>query len=629
MPRMSYTRTAAYTILAAALGAVLIRRLRQPRRPVSETGTTESASRKSDKRVTVLFGSQTGTAESFAKELVEEGTLEFGLDCGEAVSVESLDLNDFFLPTGDKTIILTLSTYGEGDPSDDAMAMDAWLKELVKSDNSENVLSHIRFAIFGLGNKQYALFNEMAKRTERMLLRLGAVRICPTGLGDDNADIEEDFADWRATVLWRPLLSHLGLDYDHLKANKLVRNPADKIMLELKIAEKRGRLPFDATVHSTGNDVVSKLFFSASIVPVVGVTQLCVGKTQVDVDISKVPSLRYRTGDTLELLPLNRDEDVNWLLREYGMEDQGDWFVTFTKKSGVLKHTVKKPFPTPCTLRAALTKYVDLQSSPSRSFLRDIYLLMGHSADATDELVAGLKRREALLTPPSVFSVMSVLQTEFTNFAKRISFSDLIQLLPKQKARAYSIASSAVVDPKRISIVISRVDDQALASVFLCDRVQVNDTLSVSLRAGTFRLPALPGQPVIMIAVGTGVAPFRAFIAELAVKKRIAADKSVLFFGCRTEDEWIYRNEMEEFRSLGGQLHVALSRQIPGKVEYVQDLVVREREVLKELVNVKNAVVFVCGSTKMGLAVMDVFGSHIAPVSSLRTEKRYFEELWG
>lgn len=99
-----------------------------------------------------------------------------------------------------------------------------------------------------------------------------------------------------------------------------------------------------------------------------------------------------------------------------------------------------------------------------------------------------------------------------------------------------------------------------------------------------------------------------------------------MFFGCRSTAEWIYREEMEEFETLGGSLHVAFSRE--GDKEYVQQQVERNLSSLEELINKRNAIVFVCGSTAMGLAVMRVFGK-ITSVEDLRTEKRYVEELWG
>ena len=47
-----------------------------------------------------------------------------------------------------------------------------------------------RFAVFGLGNRQYQHFNSMGKLTDRYLEKAGAERVMEVGLGDDDADFE-------------------------------------------------------------------------------------------------------------------------------------------------------------------------------------------------------------------------------------------------------------------------------------------------------------------------------------------------------------------------------------------------------------------------------------------------------
>ena len=404
-------------------------------------------------RLHVYFGSQTGTAESFAREIVEEAVVDFAVGCGPngAESVESISAQQFFSGNDPINLILLLSTYGEGDPSDDAVAFDeylcAQLEQLDPTDASP--LAHVNFAIFGLGNKQYALFNQMAKRTEKNLIALGANRICPTGLGDDNADIEKDFNTCKDHILWTEYLSRcFSIDIVSARENRLVRNPLDKIFLDLKTAPKRGQLPFDATVQSsTGGDVISKFYFASHIVPVVAVTHLCPGKVQVDVDITKVPALKYRTGDTLEVLPVNTESDITWFLGKYNVEDS-EAFMTFTKKKCVAKITAKKPFPTPCTLKQAVGRYIDFNCQPTRLFVRDICLLMGRvDPDILAEKVKTRGKSE-------VITIRSFLESEFPDFNSVVSMGDMVQLLPKQKPRAYSICSSPLVDAKKIQLVM-------------------------------------------------------------------------------------------------------------------------------------------------------------------------------
>lgn len=80
-----------------------------------------------------------------------------------------------------------MATYGEGDPTDNAQSLHEYLT------NNECDLSGLHYAVFGLGNKTYEHFNEIGKFFDRRLEELGAERVFELGLGDDDANLEEDF----------------------------------------------------------------------------------------------------------------------------------------------------------------------------------------------------------------------------------------------------------------------------------------------------------------------------------------------------------------------------------------------------------------------------------------------------
>ena len=100
-----------------------------------------------------------------------------------------------------------------------------------------------------------------------------------------------------------------------------------------------------------------------------------------------------------------------------------------------------------------------------------------------------------------------------------------------------------------------------------------------------------------MIGPGTGIAPFRAFLAERAA--RGARGRSWLFFGDqRRATDYLYEDEIEAFRAQGTltRLDLAFSRDQLRKI-YVQD---RMRESAAELWSwlVEGAYVYVCGDAK-------------------------------
>lgn len=74
----------------------------------------------------VFYGSQTGTAERFALQFSRAADVRFGVKCLVA-NPDDYDLADLkALPRTQMTIFI-LATYGEGEPTDNAIALDNWL----------------------------------------------------------------------------------------------------------------------------------------------------------------------------------------------------------------------------------------------------------------------------------------------------------------------------------------------------------------------------------------------------------------------------------------------------------------------------------------------------------------------
>ena len=123
----------------------------------------------------------------------------------------------------------------------------------------------------------------------------------------------------------------------------------------------------------------------------------------------------------------------------------------------------------------------------------------------------------------------------------------------------------------------------------------------------SFGLPANPEEtPIICIAAGTGIAPFRAFIQERAAMAAggRALAPALLFFGCRSEEDDLYRDEFDAWEKLGAvEVRRAYSR--VGEKKHVQDRLWEEREEIKPLWK-RGAKVFVCGSRGVADGVRDV-----------------------
>lgn len=110
-------------------------------------------------------------------------------------------------------------------------------------------------------------------------------------------------------------------------------------------------------------------------------------------------------------------------------------------------------------------------------------------------------------------------------------------------SRSYSIADFSRGDTIELCVVLKK-DGAATPLLF---SKKPGDTLKTSLPQGRFILPAQADDVPNFgfICTGTGVAPFRAMIKELLLEKHYSGN-IYLYFGCRHQNEILYRSEFEE-----------------------------------------------------------------------------------
>ena len=143
-------------------------------------------------KIHILVGTMTGTAQLCAQEM------ELALDDGETqVSTLMMDRLDssIFDPAraGADAFLICTSTYGQGDVPDNARALYEDLK------GKRPDLSHVRYGVFGLGDRTYAeTFNFGGKRFDELLTELGARRIGERHTHDASSGVlpEETALEW-------------------------------------------------------------------------------------------------------------------------------------------------------------------------------------------------------------------------------------------------------------------------------------------------------------------------------------------------------------------------------------------------------------------------------------------------
>lgn len=203
------------------------------------------------------------------------------------------------------------------------------------------------------------------------------------------------------------------------------------------------------------------------------------------------------------------------------------------------------PVDRPINVSALLSGYVEL-SQPATT--RDLHLLLEVDSSAeTKNKLQELSSSYATNVLAKRLSLLDILE-DLPDID--LPFASFLSLLPSMRVRQYSISSSPLWDPRKVTLTVSILDApsisgrsesfQGVASTFLAG-LRPGNKVQVAIRpsAASFHPPRDPKTPLIMFCSGTGLAPMRGFIQERALQKEAGQEvgKITLFFGCRRPNE--------------------------------------------------------------------------------------------
>ena len=529
--------------------------------------------------LTVLYGSNLGATEEIARAIAEAGEVN-GFD----VTLAELDSHVGDLPAKG-AVVIACASYNGG-PPDNAARFQAWLAEA----NDPALLEGVNYAVFGCGNRDWAsTYQSVPRQLDERLAALGARRIRERAEGDAREDLDGQFQAW-FEGLFPTVGAALGLDIDFSES------PAAE---PLYVVETLAR--------ASGNPVVAAVGAKAMTVLANRELQTKTGATPSErstrhIEVALPPGTHYRPGDHLSVVPVNGIALVERAERHFGFAPDAQ--IRLRTQGG---RRSALPVDEPLGVRQLLTEFVELQTVATR---KQVQALADHTrcpmtrprlaALAGDGEPGGYKS-EIWAKRRSVLDLLE----EFP--ACELGFADYLEMLPMMTPRYYSISSSPLVAADRCSITVGVVSGPARSGRGLyegicsnhLDRSPEGSLVHATVRetkAG-FRLPDDPARPIIMIGPGTGLAPFRGFLAQRARVKASGQPigPAMLFFGCRHPDQdFIYRDELEAYARDGiVDLKVAFSR-LDGNRTYVQDLVRAERDKVKALLEA-DAIIFICG----------------------------------
>ncbi len=526
-------------------------------------------------RVLIMFASQSGNSEELA-EAFGEKLISAGFDA-PVISTEDYEEIDL---TKEKTLLVVSSTWGDGDPPDNAV--DFW--KFLSSDDHPR-LEGLSYSVLGLGDSNYLDFCGMGKAFDARFEALGAKRIAPRG--DCDVDFEDAAAAWFETVL-----SELGTE----------------------VAEDEKSSGAEKTAYSKKNPFPAKLITN---------TKLNAEESDRDTrhfELSLAGSgMTYEVGDVLGVYPRNDEELVDELITLMGFDPE-ELIDGQTLRDALIctydVRTINKGF---------LESWMEFSESPA---LREL-LETDPEESPMEPYLFGREVIDVAIEHPASFPNASA----FVGLLRKLG-ARLYSISSSPKAHKDEVHLTVA----KVEYEAHGRSRKGVCSTYLSDRVNGDGTVPVYLQtAKHFKLPEDLSVPVIMVGPGTGIAPFRAFLEERAATN--SPGKNWLFFGNPFEStDFFYKEELEGMLESGvlTTLSSAWSRDQETKI-YVQD---RMRENGAELWKwlEEGAHFYVCGDAKrmakdVDTALHDIIAEYGGIsgedyISAMKKSKRYQRDVY-
>jgi sulfite reductase (NADPH) flavoprotein alpha-component len=527
--------------------------------------------------LSILFGSQTGNAEKLAKQIAKQAG-----QCGFAPTIYEMVKYPLAQLASEWRVLIVTSTFGDGDPPDNAKAF--W--EFLSSDAAPR-LPELRFSVCALGDSSYAKFCGFGKDVDARLEKLGATRAHPRA--DCDVEFEAAFANWLSEALsalsgvgspLTPALSPSEGERENRSqaagdTNEITNSGGRTLLSPLPLGGGEGQGEGETRVtYSRANPFLARLLTNRKL------NAPGSGKDVRHFEISLSGSgLNYEVGDALGVVPQNDPALVSELLAALGAT--GDEAVPIQAGGHI-------------ALREALTSHFEITRIPKP-------LLEMFAARAGDETLSRVAAPTANGELTNFLWGRQIIDLLLAHPNVKLSPAEFVILLRKLQPRLYSISSSPKAHPGEVHLTVSALRYESLGharagacSTFLADRVGPDMSVPVFVHQNRSFRPPAPDTPLIMVGPGTGIAPFRAFLEE---RRAIGANgKNWLFFGDqKSSTDFLYRGEIEGFQKSGAltRLDVAWSRDQEEKIYVQHRLLEHAKEVFDWLE--RGGAFYVCG----------------------------------
>lgn len=437
-------------------------------------------------------------------------------------------------------------------------------------------LDKLKYGVLALGDASYPLFCTAGEEVDKQLEKLGGKRIIP--LQKCDVDYENEAEGWFSQVL------------QQLSAR--VPSANTQVVATPTIPKK-----------STG-----KKIYNGTILTNINLNDRGSNKETHHIEIG-ADDIEYLPGDSLGVIPENPFRIVEPIVELLNIDRRKTF--TFRSEEVTAFDLLKKKLNIFYLPERVVSKYANL---------------VGQDIPST---------KIALLDLLKIYPLKDNSQ-----------FDELIEILEPIAPRLYSISSSPEAHSGEVHITVARdkfhVNDEwkcGLCSDYL-SQLSVDSNIDFYIhKNNVFRLPA-DDKDIIMIGPGTGIAPFRSFLAQRDATG--ATGRNWLFFGDQHfVTDFLYQTELQNWKEAGTltKINLAFSRDQKEKV-YVQHKMLQNGEEFYNWID-NGASIYVCGAKEPMSAdvedtlmqIVEKFGNKtieeaVQFVEQMKEEDRYLKDVY-
>ncbi|KAG9396027.1 Iron-only hydrogenase CysJ-fused [Carpediemonas membranifera] len=544
----------------------------------------------------IVYATQTGTSKEVAYRLANEAKIKDIEFAPRVVSVDKIKPRE--IADADLVIYIT-STFGQGEHADTALAFWDWLSNPALSDDT---FAGTQFAVMGLGSKEYPLFCKAAEDVHNRMAELGGVALCPFGKGDEShpEKYEDGYGKW-VDSLWE------GLGAVDVGSVPVIPDPKFTVLVAASMQNPPPPPPGCQWTTVAANDEITGPGNERS-------------SHHFEFNIEDT-GLTYQTGYHMAIMPRNLDSVVNhWV--EVNKLDADMCVAVRGNGANIVPAGLDKSL----TIREIFTQHLDIAGRVTKPFMRAMIPFAQDRAERERlQYLVSKDGKEDYMEYMNEYVTYGEFLEEFTSARPSIEY--LVDFIPAIKPRLYSIASSDKMVPHAIQLTVGIVDwvtpkgkiRHGMTTSWLKD-VRMGDRCAAYVKSSPMVPPADPAIPYMMVALGTGIAPFRGWIQyrKTLHDEGIPQNKAVLYYGCRRRDEDYLLTETEQaWRDEGVYDEIPAFSRETGRRVFVHDRIQQHSDEVFEMLWVQGGHLYysgtIIGAKYLKEAIIGIFAEHGVP----------------